>query len=133
MSNPLVLVVTQTDGGNIAAMEVYFRHAGMNPGRPACVGLFIEGRFRAAHVQVLSDLQEAGLSALYLDHFSDVVDKIPDTFGLTVEQAADLPPFVRDFKCDKKVEKGDPSCGDHKFTSSICPTRKFKTSWHPGW
>jgi hypothetical protein len=58
---------------------------------------------------------------------------IPDTMGLSDEEVAEMPEFVRSFKCDKQIEKGDPGCGKEKWNVTICSRRKFKTSWHPGW
>jgi hypothetical protein len=116
-------------------MELFFHHAALNPGRPVCIGLQIGGRTRVAKEALINNLEERGLAALYFEdtNYGISMGSIPDSFGKTDEELAAMPPFVRDFVCNKGIEKGDPYCGSRKFTTDICPTRKFQTSWHPGW
>ncbi len=60
-------------------------------------------------------------------------DAVPDSLGLSTQQLNDLPPFVRNFKCDGKIENGKPYCNAEKYTNEMCTDRKHKASWHPGW
>lgn len=55
------------------------------------------------------------------------------TFGLNGDEIDELPEFVRYFKCGEGIEKGDPYCGENKYTMEACPDRMGRASWHPGW
>ena len=57
----------------------------------------------------------------------------PDMFGKTDAEIAALPPYVQYFKCNNRIEEGDPGCGDYKFNMSLCPQRTGRNTWHPGW
>jgi hypothetical protein len=83
----------------------------------------------------MKQLEEIGLTSLILDDREEKAmnEIIPDTAGKSEEEIAAMPEFIRSFKCGKQIEKGDPGCGTEKFNSTICTSRKFKTSWHPGW
>jgi len=61
-----------------------------------------------------------------------IIAAFPDMFGMSDAQIAEVPPFVRYFKCNDAIEKGDPGCLDNKYNDTICPTRSHKASWHPG-
>lgn len=111
------------------------RGAGLNPGRPVIVDMFID-KFVERRVEEIQKIEDRGLAGLYLatDTFKEMKEAIPDTFGLTMEQIEALPPNVRHFKCQDALEKGDPTCGDKKFDNDmVCPDRHFMNSWHPGW
>jgi hypothetical protein len=74
--------------------------------------------------------------ALFLgdnDLFQDMKDSIPDTFGLSSNEINSLPTHVRNFKCNESIEKGEPYCGNEKYTMEECPKRMGMASWHPGW
>ena len=47
----------------------------------------------------------------------------PDMFGMTDAEIEALPPCVQYFKCNGRIEEGDPGCGDKKFNMTICPER----------
>jgi len=116
-----------------AAMEMYFRHAGMNPNRPACVGLQL-GRSKA-RIDQMKSLEQIGLTTLYMPEtvYASVIDMLPNSAMKAEQQVMEeMAPFVRYIKCDKSVENGG-SCGLSKYSLDHCPNRKFKTSWHPGW
>lgn len=126
-----------TDGRNWDKKGMFAsRGAGLNPGRPVIIDMFID-KFVERRVLELKKLEERGLAGLYMNSEmfrTDMKDGIPDTFGLTTEQINALPPFVRHFKCQDVLEKGDPTCEEMKFDKDlVCPDRHFMSSWHPGW
>ena len=124
----------QTDGADAANFEAYFGQAAALPNRPALVGLTLGGRRAGRRLAVLEHLEAHGLPALYLPEadVQAVADAAPDSFGLTEAELAALAPLVRNYKCQGQLEHGDPYCGLERW-SPICPERRFKTSWHPGW
>jgi hypothetical protein len=67
-------------------------------------------------------------------HAKKVLAAFPDMFGLTREQIAALPPYIQYFKCEGKIEAGEPGCDANKFNNTMCAQRNGKTtSWYPGW
>lgn len=125
-----------TDGRNFMGMELYFRRAAVDTrGKASFLALNIGGRALSGRQSVMQKLDEMGLTALYLDPGQQdrIVANMPDTFGKTETEIEEMPVLTRYFKCQGKVEKGDPGCGSHKFNTTVCPKRRAKTSWHPGW
>jgi hypothetical protein len=111
------------------------RGAGLNPNRPAIFDMFLD-KFVERRVEEIRKIEERGLTGLYMnpDVFQEMKDGIPDTFGLNSEQINALPRFVRHFKCQDDLEKGDPTCDDMKYDNDeVCPDRKGMATWHPGW
>jgi hypothetical protein len=104
------------------------RGAGLNPNRPAIFDMFID-KFVERRVEEIQKIEERGLTGLYMnpDVFEEMKNGIPDTFGLNSEQINALPRFVRHFKCQDALEKGDPTCDDMKYDNKeVCPDRKGK-------
>ena len=67
-----------------------------------------------------------GMTILALDsHFQKetVFPAFPDMFGMTDAEIGEIPPYVQYFKCNNKLEEGDPGCGDRRFNMTICPER----------
>lgn len=69
-----------------------------------------------------------------------IEEAVPDTEGKTQAEIDAMPPYVRSFKCGKRIEQGDPTCSDSKYTNlSDVPKEDFwcndwgHASWHPGW
>jgi hypothetical protein len=120
-----------TDGKNYAGMQQYFIRAALLPNRPAFVALHMGGDRQ----NLMNELENIGLTALVLDpdELRAMTNAIPDTMGLSEDEVAEMPKFVRNLKCGNQVEKGDPGCGASKFNNTMCDKRKFRTSWHPGW
>jgi hypothetical protein len=121
-----------TDGKYYAGMSQYFLRAAILPNRPALVGLHMGGH--AGRRTVMKELEEIGLTSLVLDNGEEgaMNNVIPETTG-SDEEVAEMPEFVRHFKCGKQIEKGDPGCKENKWNATMCNGRKFRTSWHPGW
>ena len=65
--------------------------------------------------------------------FKEMKEAIPETLGMSGAEIKDLPPYVRNFKCNNALENGDPYCGDEKYSTEVCPKRMGMASWHPGW
>jgi hypothetical protein len=85
--------------------------------------------------RAVASLENLHLGALVSDdpYIDSATKAVPDTFGMTDEQIGQLPPFVKNLKCNNAIESGEPHCQDEKFNNTICTSRKGKTSWHPGW
>jgi hypothetical protein len=124
-----------TDGRAYIDMELYNTRAGLNPSRPVLLAIHVDRKAGSGRLGVARTMEENGLTSLYLDagKQEQVIANVPDTFGRTEEQIAAMPDFVRHFKCEGKVEGGEPGCAGDKWNLSVCPTRKAKTKWHPGW
>jgi hypothetical protein len=134
-SDPDVLVwdTGMTDGNRVDLMGLYLARAALLPSRP--VTLVLHHGAQPQRLQVLKDWQAFGLPILQQDErvSRDMNSAIPETLGLNQAQIDAMPPFVRQFKCEGKIESGDPGCADAKWNSKACTGRKFRTSWHPGW
>lgn len=122
-----------TDGHKQERMAQYFTRAGILPKQPTIVALQV-GK-SPSRIGVLEDMEQSGMAAFVQveDEDKAMTAGIPDTLGLTDDQIALMPEFVRNFKCGIQIEKGDPGCKELKFNSSMCNNRRFRTSWHPGW
>jgi hypothetical protein len=103
-----------TDGRFYAGMQYYFIRAAMLPNRPAFVALHLAGGGSNHRVNVMKELEDIGLTTLLLDpdEETELNNAIPDTTGLTTEEVAAMPEFVRNLKCGVQIEKGDP-CGEY--------------------
>lgn len=124
-----------TDGSAVDQLALYGYRAGMQASRPALVAMNVGGgSIQKRRIRVLKELEKMGLTALYLNDkvVQDVFDSIPDMAGMTRDEMLEVPYPLRFFKCNKKLESGEPGCGEMKFNSSHCPDRKGRTKWHPG-
>jgi hypothetical protein len=124
------------DGKYYAGMSHYFLRAAVLPSRPALVALHMAGH--KGRTDVMNELEQIGLTSLVLDSGQEnkAFKAIPDTMGMSEENITATPEFIRNFKCSGQMEKGDPGCDGNKgkkWNKFACPTRKFMTSWHPGW
>lgn len=107
-------------------------YATQNDNRPVMMALQIG----TARRDVVESIARMGLCILQnedKDILKLLKDGVPDTFGMTEEQINAMPPYIRNFKCDKRIEEGDPYCSSDKYTLNLCPERLYQTSWHPGW
>jgi hypothetical protein len=116
------------DGKFYGAMSQYFMRAALLPNRPAVVSLHTAGH--KGRRNVVNELEKIGLAALTTD--GAATGAIPDTMGLSDEEIAEMPEFIRKFKCGGQIEKGSPGCGKEKFNTTLCHG-KYRVSWHPGW
>jgi hypothetical protein len=115
--------------------ELYHHRAGLNPGRPVNIVYHGGGRNYGGRIEIVKRMEDIGLAALISNEnaLQEALDAVPDSFGLTDAQINQLPQFVRNFRCGTQIEAGDPYCQERKFNHTLCATRKFQTSWHPGW
>eukprot|EP00548_Thalassiothrix_antarctica_P003947 CAMPEP_0194137246 /NCGR_PEP_ID=MMETSP0152-20130528/7163_1 /TAXON_ID=1049557 /ORGANISM="Thalassiothrix antarctica, Strain L6-D1" /LENGTH=680 /DNA_ID=CAMNT_0038834201 /DNA_START=31 /DNA_END=2073 /DNA_ORIENTATION=+ len=123
-----------TDGQAHWKTNLYANRIGMHKNRPAHVSLNMAGRQLKGRVLELQKAESDGVPSLYLK--PEIQDKItegvPDVYGMKPDDVAKIGPFARYYKCKDTVEKEEP-CGNMKWNDNVCPKRKFKTSWHPGW
>ena len=123
-----------TEGLSGGIFEVYFSQAGLHKNRPLMVALNWGGRALKTRQDVLTFLEERGLPVMNLEDalVSKIVERVPESFGITDEEIQAMKPLVRNLKSNKQMEVGDPYCGDERW-SPACPERKYKAKWHPGW
>ena len=126
-----------TDGNFYTSLLHYFYRAGLNPGRPVIAALHVGGRNKGGRFDRMRELEAMGLAAFGHDADDDelheMIEGVPDSIPLSDEDLAALPKYVRNFKCGDRIESGDPFCGSEKFNNWVCPNRRGKANWHPGW
>jgi hypothetical protein len=123
-----------TDGNYPERLLHYGYRGGLNPGRPAFLGVHVGGRSLKARVQRLQQLEEMGM-AVFIGaeaSMSAMRVAVPDSFGKSEEEISKMPEYVRNLKCSEKIEDGEPYCRAEKFSKNICSPRGKQTSWHPG-
>lgn len=123
-----------TDGGQHFKTTLYASRIGMHTNRPAHVSINNGGRNYKKRMNALKLAEEAGVPTLQLlPNVEDgVVKGAPDSFGLSDKEMKKMGPFAANYKCKNAVEKEAP-CQAEKYNVKVCPDRKFKASWHPGW
>ena len=125
-----------TDGRDYWRKGMYTRRAGMHPNRPVVVDINVDGSVQTkSWLGVSSRAESMGVAAFYLDtkHIREMHDLIPDMMGMPMADVEQLPPYLQHYKCDNKIEFGDPDCREYKYTKGECPRRKGQVSWHPGY
>lgn len=125
-----------TDGGAFWKQMLYHLRAGLlDESRPLNIAYHAGGSNGGGRVTAVKEIENMGLAAMISsDPVMDAaLAAVPDSFGLTGDEIDQLPEFVRNFRCGKQIENGDPYCKEEKFNLTLCPERKFQTSWHPGW
>lgn len=123
-----------TEGKNYGLMEHFLRHIGIHPNRPVALTR-LPGGGKSPQLEIVQNTTDAGLSPVKFneDTLQRALDAVPDSFGKNDAELQEMAPFVRDFKCNKRIERGEPYCDGHKWNENVCPSRRYKTSWHPGW
>jgi len=113
---------------------LYLSRAGVHRNHPAVVSINIHGFDNDLKVGLHKDIENRGVAAFYLkgDSIRDMEDPLPDMLGMNQKEIDAEPDYVRYFKCNKEIEKDDPGCGDHKYNEAVCPNRRHKAPWHPG-
>lgn len=100
------------------------------------MALQVDGKHGHSRIESMRGLEDRGLATLYLKAavYDHVISKIPLSSGKTDTELDAMGDYVRNFKCaDKTVEAGEPYCASEKWLLTICPERKHKNSWHPGY
>ena len=123
-----------TDGKAHWKTNFFASRTGLHSNRPIHFSIGNRGRNYKNRMGMLKLAEEAGVPTLQLlpNVEADVAVAVPDSFGLSDEELAKLGPYARYFKCKGALEKED-KCGDLKYNVNVCPNRRFKASWHPGW
>ncbi len=111
---------------------MYYNRASLIPSRPALFGIHVNLN---EHHPVALWFENNGLPAFLFDPEAGtrMIDNITDCQDFSADQLNAMPPFVRNFKCEGKIESGEPYCNVKKYNDDICPDRKHKADWHPGW
>jgi hypothetical protein len=124
-----------TDGKQDWRMLMYYLRAGTLAQQPAIVGYNLGQGHNGGRPRAVQAAEDTGMPAFQLDQteYGAISKKIPDTFGLSDAEIAEMPTHLQKYKCKNQVEKGDPGCSASKWNLTMCGGRKFKTSWHPGW
>ena len=116
---------------------MYANRAGVHVNRPTVISLLKaksgDKRF-LGHLEALQSTEEQGVPTLLLrpEVTSKIHDAVPDIFGLSESNMSKYGPYARYYKCKGVIERGAP-CDEQKFNNNICPDRKQKQFWHPGW
>jgi hypothetical protein len=124
-----------TDGRDYEKMRLYCYRAGLHINHPACIVYHGGSRAQGTRRKILKELEDRGMTMLLSDDsLVEAIDtSVPDSLDKTEEELEKMPRFIRNYRCGKLIEKGDPFCGSEKFNSTFCTKRRFKTSWHQGW
>ena len=122
------------DGHIVAKLLHYGYRGALSPSRPGMMILHYNGRMEQKRLDALRSLQDMGMATFLADEDlqKDMRDAFPDSAGITSAAIDALPDYVRNYKCGEQIEKGDPYCGDDKYTTWVCTHRFKQTSWHPG-
>jgi hypothetical protein len=123
-----------TDGRDNVKLLHYGYRGGLTPGHPAIMGFHIGGRAAGSRVERLKRLEELGMASFVGLSTGDakLYEKVPDSSGLSDSELDAMPEYVRNFKCEGKMEGGDPYCGKEKYTTRVCSPRSKQVGWHPG-
>jgi hypothetical protein len=114
---------------------LYHRRAASFQSRPIHLAYHAGGFNERGRQAIMKELEDNGLATFISDEtvMKAALDGVPDSFGLSEAEIAALPLHVRNFRCGNQIEAGDPYCGEQKFNRTVCATRRYQTSWHPGW
>jgi hypothetical protein len=123
-----------TDGGAHWKTTLFANRAGVHVNRPAHVSINMAGRNYKSRVNALKVAEQDGVPTLHLvpSYEDQVVKGAPDVFGMPQDKVDKIGEYARYYKCKGAIEKEQP-CQERKYNENICPERKFKASWHPGW
>jgi hypothetical protein len=120
------------DGRKDSLLFHYGYRGALNPGRPAIVGVWTDG-WKGVNDR-LRDFESLGVAAFHRpkENTRAMHNAFPDSGYKTEEELAAMPDYVRHFKCQGKIEKGEPHCQEEKYTKGLCDHRAGKANWHPG-
>jgi len=118
-----------TDAGQPIRLMHYAYRGALSAGRPAFMGIRVN-----IDRKIMGSLEDLGMPIFVQDNdlWSEMRKAIPDTFGLSKNEINAMPEYVRNYKCDDVIEKGEPFCLDEKYSRDVCEDRQGKAPWHPG-
>jgi hypothetical protein len=119
-------------GQPLRFMHYAYRGA-LSAGRPAFMGIRVN-LDRGDQERIIKVLEDNGVPIFLQDnHLWTVMrEGIPDSFGLSTDEINAMPEYVRNYKCNDVIEKGEPFCEIEKYSRDICEDRQGKAPWHPG-
>lgn len=126
----LVWDYSLTDANRYNLLFHFGFRGGLIQGRPAFLAWRVQEK-EDRRTSILKQLEDMGMS-VFFGETASVRHAIPDTFGLSIKEIAAMPEYVRNFKCQGKIESGEPFCEEEKFSKFTCPNRNRRTNWHPG-
>lgn len=88
-----------TDGNDPSKLFHFGYRGGLSPGRPAVMGIHMNGRSRGGREAALKDLEKLGMAAFFgnEDAMTKLREGVPDSAGMSDADIAALPEMVR--KC----------------------------------
>jgi hypothetical protein len=124
-----------TDGDKYWKQAWYNYRANLLPYQNPIHVAYHAGSRNSPRYKLADTLEQMGVASIISsdDVLKQVERAIPDSLGLTDEQINALPEYVRNYKCGNEIEAGEPYCQSEKFRLGLCPDRRYRTSWHPGW
>eukprot|EP00535_Pseudo-nitzschia_heimii_P006093 CAMPEP_0197183210 /NCGR_PEP_ID=MMETSP1423-20130617/7663_1 /TAXON_ID=476441 /ORGANISM="Pseudo-nitzschia heimii, Strain UNC1101" /LENGTH=670 /DNA_ID=CAMNT_0042633773 /DNA_START=138 /DNA_END=2150 /DNA_ORIENTATION=+ len=122
-----------TDAGRPVRLLHYAYRGALSAGRPAFMGIRVN-LDRGSQNEMIELLGKNGVPIFVEDNnlWTIMRQGIPDTVGLSSDEIDAMPEYVRNFKCDGVIEKGEPFCLIEKYSTDVCPDRQGKAPWHPG-
>ena len=122
-----------TDVGQPLRLMHYAYRGALSSGRPAFMGIRVN-LDRGKQDKMIEVLEDNGVPIFLQDnHLWTVMrEGIPDSFGLSTDEINAMPEYVRNYKCNDVIEKGEPFCEIEKYSRDICVDRQGKAPWHPG-
>jgi hypothetical protein len=120
-----------TDVGQPIRLMHYAYRGGLSSGRPAFMAIRIN-LDRGDQEGIMKVLNDLGMSIFVEDDDMWFKKFIPDSFGLSKAEINEMPEYIKNFKCNDVIEKGEPYCIDEKYSRDVCEDREGKAPWHPG-
>ena len=113
----------------------YFYRAALTNKLPTFIGFGTHGN--SLRFARLKELNLIGIPVFQwnVTETSDLRRNTPDSSEMAAskEVVDSYPTFLKYYRCeDSGYEKNEP-CRQNKYSDELCPARKGKTSWHPGW
>jgi hypothetical protein len=103
----------------------------MTAGRPA----FVVWRSKTKNREDrLKDLHSMGM-ATFVQSSADshrMRNAVPESYEISEAEIQALPEYVRNLKCQGKIESGEPYCSMEKYSKDVCHPRTHQRTWHPG-
>jgi hypothetical protein len=128
-SHPTRFVFIITDVSHTWRLFQYAYRGLQTPRRPAFYASWQYHNIK----DMMEKLTNLGFACFYPDEQLESArrEHLPDTAIMTGKEIEALPEYVKYFKCNGRLEKGDCD-NEHKFSAPCYDQREGKVSWHPG-